>query len=74
SNTATIAQVDAASAGAGDYAARSFAYHPDGKLYTETDPLGVVTLYDYTATGRLNARYDAYGTGDQVVTVYGYDA
>ncbi|WP_164107626.1 hypothetical protein, partial [Serratia marcescens] len=46
SNTATIAQVDAASAGAGDYAARSFAYHPDGKLYTETDPLGVVTLYD----------------------------
>ncbi len=33
----------------------------------------MVTLYDYTATGRLNARYDAYGTGDQVVTVYGYD-
>ena len=74
SNATTIGQVDAATAGAGDYAARSFAYHPDGKLYTETDPLGVVTLYDYTATGRLNARYDAYGTSDQAVTVYGYDA
>ncbi|WP_448661573.1 GH-E family nuclease [Sphingomonas sp. CJ20] len=74
SNTSTIAQVDAASAGAGDYAARSYAYHPDGMLSSEYDALGVQTLYDYTATGLLNARYDAYGTADQVITAYGYDA
>ncbi|MBN8811110.1 MULTISPECIES: GH-E family nuclease [unclassified Sphingomonas] len=74
SNATTIGQVDAATAGAGDYAAHSYGYHPDGMLYTEYDALGVLTLYDYTATGKLNARYDAYGTGDQVITAYGYDA
>ncbi len=73
-NATTIAQVDTLSGGAGDYAGRSYSYHPDGMLYMEYDALGVATLYDYSPTGKLVGRYDAYGTADQVVTGYGYDA
>ncbi|HEX8225714.1 MAG TPA: polymorphic toxin-type HINT domain-containing protein [Allosphingosinicella sp.] len=74
SDSTTIAQADAASAGAGGYTGTTRSYRADGKVYIEYDGLGTPTLFDYYANGLLAARYEAYNTADQAVTYFVYDA
>ena len=46
---------------------------PAGLVASQTDPRGIVTLYDYNAHGLLTLTTYAYGTNQQACTQEGYD-
>jgi RHS repeat-associated protein len=52
-----------------------YTYEPNfNRILTETDPRGVVTQYEYDSRGNLLKKYRAYGTPEQIVETFTYDA
>jgi len=51
----------------------SYVYDLMGRIISETNPLGIVTLYEYNGNGNLARQTMDYG-GDNIITEYTYSA
>jgi YD repeat-containing protein len=72
-NKITEATLQSGTEGTGVWISKSFANDDNGRVISETDPLGIVTAFEYDSLGNVLAVISAQGTSDERIVRSEFD-